>query len=257
MPSHERWNSKFQIKGGTWVFVPTEETIEKGLLLKKLIEDRWSAPNYYYHLRRGGHIGALRKHLKNRYFIHLDIKNFFGQINRSRITRSLKEHFSYEIARDIAIDSTVRLPDSSTAKYILPFGFVQSPIIASVCLSKSALGRHLSQLARRKGFVVSVYMDDILLSGENAEELELQMVLIKAASEKSGLPLHPTSKEGAEESITAFNICISENSLEITPSRFKELVDAFANSTNPHQRAGILNYVLSVNQDQADFLLKA
>lgn len=256
MPSHERWNSKFKIKKGIWVFVPTKETIAKGLLLKKLIENSWPTPNYYYHLRRGGHIRALRKHLRNRYFIHLDIQNFFGQINRSRVTRSLKEHFSYEVAREIAVESTVRLPDSTTRKYILPFGFVQSPIIASVCLSKSSLGRHLSRLALRKDLLVSIYMDDILISGKDNKELEHQMALIKAASEKSGLPLHPTSKEGAEDSVTAFNIQISHGSLEIAPSRFEELAQAFSTSVNAHQRAGILNYVLSVNHDQAKFLLR-
>lgn len=169
MPSREKWNSKFQIKEDTWVFVPTKETIANGLKVKKLIEDIWPIPNHYYHLRRGGHIQALMKHLKNRYFIHLDIQNFFGQINRSRITRSLKEHIPYNRAREIAIESTVRLPDSPTIKYILPFGFVQSPIIASMCLKKSALGRHLSRLESQKDFIVSVYMDDILVSSNNLE----------------------------------------------------------------------------------------
>lgn len=256
MPSHERWNSKFQIKEGTWVFVPTKETIAKGLLLKKLIEDRWSAPNHYYHLRRGGHIRALLKHLKNRYFIHLDIQNFFGQINRSRVTRSLKEHIPYKIAREIAIESTVRLPDSTTVKYILPFGFVQSPIIASVCLSKSALGLHLSRLEQQKAFIVSVYMDDILVSGNDPEELKLQMALIKAASERSGLPLNNEKQEGPEDCVTAFNILISKGSLEITPSRLQEFAYTFSNSTNDHQRAGILNYVATVNHSQADLLLQ-
>lgn len=256
MPSNERWNSKFQIKEGTWVFVPTPETIEKGTLIKNLIEDRWTAPEYYFHLRKGGHVQALRKHQANKYFIHLDIQNFFGQINRSRVTRSLKGLNSYATARDIAIESTVRLPESGTKQYILPFGFVQSPIIASVCLSKSALGRYLHRLNHEKEFSVSVYMDDILVSGNDPNALADQLALIKAASEKSKLPLNAEKQEGPGLCVTAFNIELSQGVLKITPSRLDEFAVAYANSENEHQRDGILNYVLSVNSSQAELLLQ-
>ena len=139
-PPHARWISKFQIKENSWVFVPTEETIQYGLTIKHLIEKKWAVPKYYYHLRNGGHIKALQKHTSNKYFIHLDIQDFFGHINRSRVTRCMKYYLSYKKARKIAVESTVRLPESATKKYILPFGFVQSPIISSICLNKSALG---------------------------------------------------------------------------------------------------------------------
>jgi Reverse transcriptase (RNA-dependent DNA polymerase) len=255
MPPHERWISKFQIKEGAWVFVPTEETITRGLLVKKLIEDCWTVPEHYYHLREGGHVQALREHMKHRFFIHLDIQNFFGQINRSRVTRSLKEYIPYEQAREITVESTVRLPESSEVQFILPFGFVQSPIIASVCLSKSALGRYLFRLKQKKGFTVSVYMDDILVSGNDPEELNLVMTKIQTASEKSRLPLNAKKQQGPSACVTAFNIQISQGVLKITPSKFQELANTYANSTNEHQRAGILNYVLSVNPSQVTNLL--
>lgn len=234
------------------MFVPTEDSIINGLLVKQLIEDKWCPPNYYFHLRRGGHVRALREHLENKYFIHLDIENFFGQINRSRVTRSLKEHIPYKEARDIAVQSTVRLPDSATRKYILPFGFVEFPIIASVCLSKSALGHHLTRLAKVKGFAVSVYMDDILVSCNNQAKLNDQLALLKHTSEKSGFPLNIKKLEGPDVSVTAFNIRLSQGSLKITPSRLKEFMDAYSSSANEHQRKGILNYILSVNPMQAD-----
>lgn len=257
MPPNERWTSKFQIKEGAWVFVPAEESIANGLKIKNLIADCWAAPKHYYHLRNGGHVRALQRHTKHKFFIHLDIQNFFGQMNRSRITRSLKEHLPYETAREIAVESTVRLPDSAEVKYILPFGFVQSPIIASVCLSKSALGRYLSSLEHRKEFSVSVYMDDILVSGDDSEELEQEMLMIKAASEKSKLPLNPKKQEGPDACVKAFNVELSQGLLKITPNRLQEFALAYANSENEHQRAGILNYVLSVNPTQAELLLQA
>ncbi|OGS93349.1 MAG: hypothetical protein A2061_01245 [Gallionellales bacterium GWA2_59_43] len=255
MHPHERWRSKFKIKECTWVFVPTDETIATGLQVKELIEGYWSAPDHYYHLRKGGHVLALQKHTKHKFFIHLDIQNFFGQINKSRVTRCLKEHIPYESAREIAVESTVRLPESAETKFILPFGFVQSPIIASLCLSKSALGRYLYRLEQRKGLDVSVYMDDILISGDNIEELEQELVKIKAAAEKSGLPLNPLKQEGPDTCVSAFNIRLSQGLLKIIPSKLQELANTYSSSTNEHQRAGILNYVLSINLAQAELFL--
>lgn len=256
MPPYIKWSSKFQIKAGVWVFVPTDESIVVGLQFKNLIESFWIAPDHYYHLRDGGHVRALREHTKHKFFLHLDIKNFFGQINRSRITRSLKGYFSYKEAREIAVESTVRQPELSEAKYILPFGFVQSPIIASVCLSKSALGRYLSRLGRRKGFSVSVYMDDILVSCDDHDVLSLELAKIEAAAEKSALPLNTEKQEGPGICVTAFNIQLSHDLLEIIPDRLDELASVHSSSTNKSQREGILNYVLSVNPIQADLLCK-
>ncbi len=127
IPSSPRWISKFQIKPNSWVFVPTEEMIQYGLNLKQSIQKHWTPPDYYYHLRNGGHVKALKIHTESQYFIFLDIKDFFDSINRSRITRCMKKYFGYDKAREIAIGSTVK----SNKKFILPFGFVQSPIIAS------------------------------------------------------------------------------------------------------------------------------
>jgi hypothetical protein len=85
------------------VFVPNRETIQHGLFVKSSIEEKWTSPAFYYHLRDGGHVKALKAHIENQFFIHLDIKDFFGSINRSRVTRCLKGFYSYENSRAIAI----------------------------------------------------------------------------------------------------------------------------------------------------------
>lgn len=252
MSSSERWMSKFQIKEDTWVFVPTNETIEYGLVVKKAIEEKWSPPSIYYHLKKGGHIKALCQHLSNKYFIHLDIQDFFGRINRSRITRCIKDFMSYENSRDIAIKSTVRKPDATERRYILPFGFVQSPIIASLCMSKSALGRRLVNISKRLDFEVSIYMDDIIVSTNDLVGLNSQLDLIEAAAIRSGFPLNKDKQEGPGPSVTAFNICISQGLLEITGDRITEFTNTYSHSTNEYQRAGILSYIRSINPKQAD-----
>jgi hypothetical protein len=155
-----RWLHKFELKPGCWVFVPDDETIERGREIKREIEAHWAVPPYYSHLNPGGHVEALRKHLGSNLFIRADINKFFNKISQTRVTRNLKKILgSYKLARQIAVESVVRLPNSSEKTFILPFGFVQSAIIASLCLRNSALGNYLEDLSCN-GFSVSVYMDD-------------------------------------------------------------------------------------------------
>ena len=249
--SSPRWVSKFQIKPNSWVFVPTEEMIQYGLILKQSIEKHWIPPNYYYHLRDGGHVKALKVHIESQFFIFIDIQNFFGSINRSRVTRCIKDCFGYDVAREIAIKSTVK----SQNKFILPFGFVQSPIIASLCLYKSRLGTYLHKLKRKKIANVSVYMDDIIISDNDVEPLRDIMDEITDVAIRAGFVFNRDKTLEPSEKITAFNINLSHGSLEIQEERFKEFCTTYAKSESDDQRQGILNYILSVNKAQADKII--
>lgn len=252
MSSYERWVSKFKIKPYSWVFVPNKETIENGIIIKKLLESHWTSPVFYYHLRDGGHVKALKSHIKDNFFVHLDIQSFFGSINKSRVTRCLKKFCSYQDARDIAIASTVRLPESVEKKYILPFGFVQSPVIASLCLQQSRLGKYLNELYNQNGISVSVYMDDIIISGNNSRDLQVILEKTKNISERSKFTLNPDKEEGPSKRITAFNIELSHQLLRISDSRFESFCIDYAMTENENKRNGILGYILSVNQEQAN-----
>ena len=128
-----QWSHKFEIKPGRWVFVPDKAAIVRGYEIKNKISSVWKAPYYYAHFKNGGHVAALKRHLGNDLFIRADIKQFFNQVNRSKVTRALKSFTrNYLESRDIACESTVRKPDGAANEFILPFGFVQSPIIASL-----------------------------------------------------------------------------------------------------------------------------
>lgn len=172
------------------------------------------------HLLSGGHVEALRAHAGNSWFIHLDIKDFFGSINRSRITRALKNLFGYEQARSIANASTVIHP--SRGDYILPFGFVQSPLIASVCLYKSALGRCLRDL-QKTGVTVSIYVDDLILSTADLQVVQQALVAVKRAAERAEFRLNPAKEEGPAEKVTAFNIAIAA---VVAPTASHRLISA-------------------------------
>lgn len=243
-----KYKSKFQLKPSVWVFVPTEESIAKGKGFKFAVEKYWKAPINYYHLRQGGHVEALKSHLQNSHFIHLDIQNFFGSINRTRVTRCLKGLFSYSVAREIANYSTVSHPVDKNS--ILPFGFVQSPIIASLCLDNSALGRYLRMLSKNNDVTVSVYVDDIIISSNDALLLKDIMTNIKISAARAGFNLNEKKEEGPSAKITAFNIELANQSMEITVERMRQLMDSYENTDSENVKKGIAGYIMSVNELQ-------
>ena len=246
-----RWDSKFELKPGKWVFVPNDDTIELGRKIKDDLRRRWKAPAYYYHLRDGGHVAALKAHLGQTCFIHVDIENFFQRINRSRVTRVLKGMYSYADARDIANLSTVRLPEDKEKRYVLPYGFVQSTLLASICLRKSALGNYLKRLSVTDGIEVSVYVDDIIISLADQMLADDIFAGIKSVAEKSGFDLNQTKEQGPADRINAFHIELSRHSLHVSPDRWLAFLDAMRESENPHRQQAILGYVDSVNPAQA------
>lgn len=244
-----KWSSKFELKPGKWVFVPTPDAVIAGKRIKRALEKCWQPPSYYFHLKAGGHVEALRSHLGHDNFLRIDIQDFFGSISRTRVTRCLKDKFGYSIARAYANASTV--PDPVVEKrIIIPFGFVQSQILAAVCLSESALGIYLGKLSKNPSVALTVYVDDIIVSTSNAVFLDHVLKDIQDAAEKSRFVLNTGKQEGPAAAITAFNIVLAKGSMAVDAERYKRFEEALTEATSEHQRRGITSYVASVNVAQ-------
>ncbi len=243
-----KWSSKFELRPGKWVFVPTPESIDTGRKIKRALEKCWIPPPYYFHLRAGGHVEALRSHLKHSQFLRIDIQDFFGSINRTRVTRSLKNKFPYKIAREYANASTA--PDPSDKRIMLPFGFVQSQIVAAVCLAESALGIYLDKLKANSNVELTVYVDDIIVSSSDNALLEQVLQDIKAAADKASFTLNPCKQEGPASIITAFNVTVTSGNMEVDPERLKLFEEALSEASSEQKIAGIKAYVMSVNTKQ-------
>ena len=248
----KKWETRFQLKPGTWVFVPTGDARKVGCIIKQLVEKHWRPPKNYFHLTNGGHVRALNAHIHNTAFAHLDIQDFFGHVNASRVSRWLKPLVGYSKAREFAKESTVKHPIHG--QIMLPFGFVQSPILASLCLFRSALGRCLVELPHKLGVAVSVYMDDIILSAADHSVLARAVQLVDESAVRSNFPSHPGKREGPAPTITAFNIAMAHQSLEIKDERWNSLLSDFQASKSEFVRRGIHSYVYSVNLEQANSL---
>lgn len=244
-----KYSSKFELRPGKWVFVPSSEAIKTGNKIKKAIEKCWRPPSYYFHLRAGGHVESLRSHLGHDNFLRIDIQNFFGSISRTRVTRCLKDKFGYNIGREYANASTVPDP-TDTKRIIIPFGFVQSQILAAVCLSESALGIYLGKLSRNPSVALTVYVDDIIVSTIDAVLLDHVLKDIQDAASKSRFVLNTGKQEGPAAAITAFNIVLAKGSMSVDVERYKRFEEALAEATSEHQRLGIISYVGTVNVAQ-------
>lgn len=248
MSTYRRWSTRFQIKAGRWVYVPTEASVKIGRAIAADLSRRWTVPDNYFHLLPGGHVAALKMHAESTCFARLDISNFFGSITRTRVVRELKKFYPYREAWQAAVDSTVKPPGGGPIA--LPFGFVQSTILASICLYESRLGRAIRKVSHKAGLIVTVYVDDIVISGPNEASLAEVIEELEEAAQRAGFELHAEKRSGPVSLLTAFNIELSNGKLELTNERMGLFSLALIDAT-PAKAGGILGYVASVNGPQA------
>lgn len=254
------WDSRFKIQkssGYTWVYVPSKASRILGQTIKKHITSNWKTPEYFYHLRSGGHIAAMNLHLNNQYFASIDLKQFFSSLSLSRVTRVLKKYWPYHEARQLAKSSVVKCPDDKSGQCtMLPFGFIQSPIIASLCLEQSHLGTVLNKLNEMTCLDVSVYVDDIIISGNSIKQLEEQYSKLLEAVEKSALKSSESKNQVPSTKVSVFNILLRHNFLEIESYALAEFHHKYKATNNHNIQNGILRYVMSVCPNQAKLLIK-
>lgn len=245
-----KWSTKFELKPGRWVFVPTADAAALGKKIKTSLEAKWKPPPYYYHLREGGHVAALKAHVAHETFLHLDIQNFFGSIGRTRITRCLKPIVGYKLAREWAIESTVWNP-ADPGRSMIPYGFIQSQMLASICLRESALGRCLHKIQASAEAEVSVYVDDIIVSTKNQNVRELHG-RIKTAAVRTAFSLNTEKEQGPARGIRAFNVRLSSGLLAVTEDRLNRFIEALSDpDASEPKREAIIAYIRSINAEQA------
>lgn len=244
-----KWTHRYEVKPGRWVFVPSDDARTSGKRIKRLVETHWAPPDFYYHLRSGGHVAAVHCHTSHSLFFRADLEDFFGQVNRSRVTRCLKTWFPYREAREMASESVTKNPLSNNS--VLPYGFIQSPVLASLALDQSKLGALLRRLKMPPHFSVTVYMDDIVVSSDDAAALANAAAEVESVATAARFPLSSLKKEGPGASVTAFNIEISHGLTSIAPSRMNSFRAEYSGAVSQAQRDGIYNYVDSINAAQA------
>lgn len=238
-----QYSHKIEIRGRV-IHVPSLEGKANGTNIIRHVLRLWAPPRYFYHLQPGGHVAAIKSHLGHRYFLRLDIEDFFGSVTRTKVDRSLKAIGIKQIkAWHYAQVSTVP-SNSRPPRYSLPFGFRQSPILASLALERSHVGKTLED-AVNSGFCATVYMDDIVCSGDDYSSLLMFRARLEDAAACSGFRLSASKTTGPCTSIEVFNLAVSHLRLRLTEQRLRELEETEARG-DPSSASAIRHYINSV-----------
>lgn len=247
----KNFKSRIPLGEGKWAFEQTDEFADSARKHIQRIGKRWAAPSNFYHLQKGGHVAAVRAHLNNHAFGKIDLRRFFQQVTRNRVVKRLVPlGYSVDDAVDFAVASTVR----HGTRFALPYGFVQSPLLASIDLDQSALGRKIAELAA-VGFCVTVYVDDIVISGADAQSTASKLVELRNAALLSKYEINEEKSAAVRGSMTAFNIEFFHGSMAVTEERLKEFAGEIYMRGNSPESIAIYGYVKTVNESQAAQLL--
>lgn len=156
----------------------------------------------------------------------------------------------YSEAREFAKLSTVKKPNST--QETLPFGFNQSPIIASLCLQNSNLGSMLNHLNKVNNVKVSVYMDDIIISSNNKDKLQKIYNKVCTSFEKASFKINLNKSEAPNDLVSVFNIKLKRNQLDIEKKRLIEFKQKLLNTKNEYVIEGVLTYIGTINPRNID-----
>ncbi|MCW1950999.1 MAG: reverse transcriptase domain-containing protein [Octadecabacter sp.] len=213
----ENYSHAFK-RNGKPVFAPSSLGRRIGMDIKARVENTYAFEDFYYHLRKGGHVAGLHSHRENRYFCKLDIENFFYTISRNRVVRGLRA-ISIPRSSHYGKWSCVKNPFEDPS-YALPYGFVQSPILASLVLAQSALGAALSRSATQVN--VAVYVDDITMSSSNLSVLQSCYSALFEAFDIAGFSANKGKCTPPCETLSVFNCSLSQNETLVHPERISE-----------------------------------
>lgn len=246
--------SRIPLGDDKWAFEQAPYFADEAAHQMKKIQKLWNAPEYFFHLKSGGHVAAVQRHLKSHHFAKIDLKRFFEQVSRNRIIRRLCAiGIAHKAASEFAIESTVwrnARTSNGTKKFVLPYGFVQSALLASLDLDKSMLGRNIRDLVS-KGLVVSVYVDDIVISSESKELVELSLPKIVSAAQMAGFPINQEKSTNVQPQMSAFNIDFGHNRMCVSPERMLKFEEDIMMASDDGRKIAIVAYVRSINPNQA------
>lgn len=240
------FHSYFEIKPGKFAYIQRDAfrlSADRWLFFAK---KKWRPPSNYFHMRKGGHVAALRKHKDDEYFGHLDIQDFFSSVSKNKILKALKNiGFNFLDAQEFASESVVNIG----GKLVLPYGFVQSSFLASLALAHSDLGKCIKTL--QTSIAISVYMDDIIVSSNTSECVASAMDAIIHAGKNSLFFINNKKCSGPAHQVEAFNIGMSRHILRVTEPKFDEFRRRIFDLGECMSSKSTISYVLTVNDFQA------
>jgi hypothetical protein len=249
------YSSRFRLPNGKWAYIQFKGLAGDANRHMRRIRGFWNPPDHFFHFQKGGHVAALRQHQGRAWYGKIDLSRFFNHVTRHRVTRCLKRlGYSFRDAEEFAVASTVCV-DHKEWRFALPYGFVQSPLLASIAFDLSELGNCCRRL-NSGNCAVSIYVDDIVISGDTKAEVEAALSEMHQAARMSNFAINTAKSRAASTALQAFNIDFDAHEMNISNERFDEMGRDVMFSGAGQVSDGILGYVRSVNPRQADQLLR-
>lgn len=205
---------------GKHIFAPSKDADRRGDQIIEFCDRAVDFPLCFYHYRKGGHVVALHGHLQNKFFFKIDIQNFFYSISRNRIAAAL-HGAGFPWARNFAKWSSVRSPYALGPRYCLPIGFKQSPALASLVLMRSPVMAMVAR-AEEDGAFVSIYLDDLICSGNNEAVLRNLYARFLVAFAEANLSPNPKKLVAPTDELVVFNCELRHGFAHVTQERIEE-----------------------------------
>jgi hypothetical protein len=185
----------------------------------ELVRKLYHPEPFIFHLGKdGGHVTALHAHRSNKYFAKVDLSRFFYTVGRNRVKAALKA-VGVRKAEYYARWSCVKNPYAPPA-YALPYGFVQSPLLATLVLSRSGVGDYLRSIANK--ITVSIYVDDIALSCNNKKNLDRAYNKLRKVIRKSNFLINDEKSLPRALTIDVFSCRLTRKEALVTDERKAE-----------------------------------
>jgi hypothetical protein len=127
---------------------------------------------------------------------------------------------------------------------VLPIGFAQSPLLASLTLYRSAIASAIEH-ALERGVFVSVYFDDLIGSSTDEQELRVAYDGILAACVQANLVANPNKLIEPADAIIAFNCHLTHGKVEVTEERIQKFI---AENRDPVAQDSFLAYWVRIEQ---------
>ena len=211
----ENYVHRYQARG-KYIFAPNAQCNRKGERLLRFFKN-YDFPAYFFHYKPGGHVAALHSHLHHGLFFKIDLQNFFYSISRNRAAQALRRA-GFKPARTFAKWSSVRNPYNYGPQYVLPIGFMQSPLLASLALIGSPVIDAIEK-CMTEGVLITVYFDDFIGSGDNIHAVAAAYERMLTAFEAANLTAAPHKLTPPAAAIRVFNCDLRKGRALVTPER--------------------------------------
>ncbi len=182
----ERFYRTYRIpkRTGGWRKISQPSRILKGVqawILRNILDKLSASPYATAYLPGKGLYDNVAPHSGNRYFLSVDLEDFFPSIHRRRILH-LFELVGYDR------QTAALLSNLCTYFRSLPQGGVTSPALSNLIAAQ--MDRRISGLASRRNIVFTRYADDMTFSSNNRATLYRALPSIKHIIESEGFTIN-------------------------------------------------------------------